>query len=107
MSKCATRSNAVRRVREMRAGNAWYRGGSFLAAKRIYATALLLRAGRAASRSVVRGVFALNDALHCRRGVKWSNYGLDTIATLFGTVSESCGVLKLGPSRISQKLVQL
>ena len=62
-SKRATRSNAVRRVREMRARPAWYRVGSFLAAECIYATALLLRAGRTASRSVVRRVFALSDAV--------------------------------------------
>ena len=68
-----------------------YCGGSFLAAKRIYATALLLRAGRTASRSVVRRVFALSDALHCRGRVAGLDYGLGTIATLFGTVSEDGG----------------
>merc|ERR1719247_880794 len=66
-----------------------YCGGRLLAAECIYATALLLRAGRTASRSVVRRGFALSDALHCRGGGKESKYGLDTIATLFGTVSES------------------
>ena len=68
-----------------------YRGGSLIAAECIYATALLLRAGRTASRSVVRRVFALSDAVIAVNAGDESNLCYKTLAALFGTVSEDGG----------------
>ena len=82
-----------------------YRGGSFLAAKRIYATALLLRAGRTASRSVVRRVFALSVTLCIARHLLTGSMdGKGQFATLCARFLN----VVVSSSRISQiQLVQL
>ena len=102
MSNCATRSNAVRRVREMRAGAVWYRGGSFLAAECIYATALRLYEAQSRPRRVLRGVFALLlHALQQRTCAStWTNKLRSMRRCMHGFLI--CGVCKFGQSRISQ-----